>query len=86
MQQILVVEFACAKPGRIAVRGDDLARNQAVRAEIVLGFEMPALEVEISVLDELTVDLFCRKRFEIAEHGFVAVGPGRGCEARVQNL
>ena len=64
VNQFLVVEFRRADVVRVRIGRDDFTGDKTVFAEATNGLVMFALEKQVRVLDEFSVDLLRRKRRE----------------------
>lgn len=71
MNRFLVVTFGMPDGGRIGVRRDDLAGDQAVLTKAVNSPVVAAFEIQVAVLDKFPIDLARGKRLEIVDDRLV---------------
>ena len=73
MNRLLIIGFGVSQVTVIGIRRYDLAGNQAVFAEAANRFVVPALEVQVAIFDEATIDMSRGERGETVDDGFFTV-------------
>lgn len=79
MNQLLIIMLGRTKKRLLSIGRDDLAGNQAIGAKARDCLEVPAFEVEVSILYERRIHFSAGECVEALEHVLVAVRLARRC-------
>jgi len=73
VNRFLIVGFGVSQVTIVRIRGNYFACNQAIFAEAIHCFVMPALEVQAAIFDEAAIDVCCGECSETVDDRFATL-------------